>query len=453
MVNVSMKQTSLTAIKSSLPPHNKEAEQSILAAMFLENDCIYDVLEELSVDDFYDKKHTFIFEAVRELFDKNGVIDVITVAEVLRRKNHLYDVGDIAYLTDITSRLVTAAHVMEHSRIVRNNALLRRLISSCTSIIKDCYETQEVQKLIDQAEAKIFDVSRSKEDSSLVAIKDQVDTTFDEITKIYENKSTLGGLSSGFKDLDTLISGLNPSEFIVLAARPSMGKTALASSIMEHTALVEKKTILFFSLEMSKESLVQRMLCSYARVSAHHLKKGFLNEQKWIKLTEAAGKLSKSQIFIDDAPGINMLDMKRKARRLKSQKGLDLILVDYLQLMQSFKKTESRQQEISEISRSLKGLARELKVPVIALSQLSRAVEARTNKTPLLSDLRESGAIEQDADVVLLLMREEYYNPTEENKNLAQLIVGKNRNGPTGKVNLVFLKEMVRFENRSSRPQ
>ncbi len=434
-----------------MAPHNLEAEQAVLGAMLLEAEAIYTAVDTLGSDDFYKNAHRLIFEAVTDLFEKNEPIDIVTVGETLNKKNHLEMVGDMAYLTTIVNSVPTAANVLHHSKIVQEKAILRRLITVCTSVIVSAYESDDVTALLDRAEAQIFDIAKQRQTSAVVELKDQIMETFDAIEAMYQNQGKLAGLSTGFRDLDVLSSGLNPSELIILAARPSMGKTAFSLAIMEHAALAQKRSALFFSLEMSKESLVQRMLCSYARVSGHDLKKGFLGEKGWVNLTNAASKLSQAKIYIDDTPGMTVLEMKTKARRIKAKGDLDLIVIDYLQLMQTYKKTDNRQQEISEISRSLKELARELKVPVIALSQLSRAVESRTDKTPMLSDLRESGAIEQDADLVLMLMREEYYNPTEENKTQAQIIVGKNRNGPTGKVNLIFMKEFTRFENASPR--
>lgn len=444
-------QTMPSADIQRMAPHNLEAEQAVLGAMLLEAEAIYTAVDTLGSDDFYKNAHRLIFEAVTDLFEKNEPIDIVTVGETLNKKNHLEMVGDMAYLTTIVNSVPTAANVLHHSKIVQEKAILRRLITVCTSVIVSAYESDDVTALLDRAEAQIFDIAKQRQTSAVVELKDQIMETFDAIEAMYQNQGKLAGLSTGFRDLDVLSSGLNPSELIILAARPSMGKTAFSLAIMEHAALAQKRSALFFSLEMSKESLVQRMLCSYARVSGHDLKKGFLGEKGWVNLTNAASKLSQAKIYIDDTPGMTVLEMKTKARRIKAKGDLDLIVIDYLQLMQTYKKTDNRQQEISEISRSLKELARELKVPVIALSQLSRAVESRTDKTPMLSDLRESGAIEQDADLVLMLMREEYYNPTEENKTQAQIIVGKNRNGPTGKVNLIFMKEFTRFENASPR--
>jgi replicative DNA helicase len=432
-----------------MPPHNLEAEQAVLGAMLIEADAIYTAVEELVPDDFYKNAHRLIFEAITDLFEKNEPIDLVTVGEILLKRNQLEKIGDQSYLTGVVNSIPTAANILYHSKIVHEKSILRRMISVCTKVIMSSYEAEDVRAVLDQAEAHIFDIAQSRETSSVVAIKDQILETFDAIEVMYQNQGALAGLPTGFKDLDFLCSGLQPSELIILAARPSMGKTALATAIVESVGLMENKGVMFFSLEMSKESLVQRMLCSFARVSSHDLKKGFLTEKGWVSLTNAASKLSQANIFIDDTPGLSILDMKTKARRIKAKTTLDLIVIDYLQLMQSYKKADNRQNEIADISRSLKGLARELKIPVIAVSQLSRAVESRTDKTPMLSDLRESGAIEQDADLVLMLMREEYYNPTEENKNQAQVIVGKNRNGPTGRVSLSFLKEYTRFEDIS----
>ncbi|MBU0650678.1 replicative DNA helicase, partial [bacterium] len=344
----------------------------------------------------------------------------------------------------------TAANVAFHAKIVKEKSLLRRLIGTATEIVTTCYESdKDVDEIVDLAETKIYDVSQKKDVKSVIHLRDQVHESFAELERIYEQQGSVSGLPSGFKDLDFITAGFKNSEMTIIAARPSMGKTAFATAIMEHVAIHEGKGVLFFSVEMSKENLVQRLLCSYGRANISELRKGYLSETGWVKLTEAASIFANTNIFIDDTPGISILEMKNKARRLKAQNKIDIVIIDYLQLLSVSKKVESRQQEISEISRALKGMARELKIPVIALSQLSRAVEARSDHKPMLSDLRESGAIEQDADLVLMLMREEYYNATEENRNKAKVIVGKNRNGPTGELDLVFIKEFTRFESFS----
>jgi replicative DNA helicase len=343
----------------------------------------------------------------------------------------------------------TSANVEHYAHIVKEKGILRKLIHNATHIVNGCYEPQgEISQVVDEAERLIFEVADLKQKTQAVHIKDLVKRTIEVIDNLYQRKQYITGLPTNFKDFNQYTSGLQPSDLIVVAGRPSMGKSAFAAAIAEHIAIEVKKPVAFFSLEMSKEQLVQRMLCSQARVDAHKVRSGFLSPSDWPKLTAAAGKLSNSPIFIDDAPAISALELRAKARRLKAQHDIQLIVLDYLQLMRGTStKSDNRQQEISEISRSIKALARELNVPIIALSQLSRAVESRQDHRPQLSDLRESGAIEQDADVVILLMREEYYQPTEENKGIAEIIIAKQRNGPVGTLKLTFIKEFMRFEN------
>ncbi|OED34313.1 replicative DNA helicase [PVC group bacterium (ex Bugula neritina AB1)] len=440
----------MTLQSQRTPPHNLEAEKAVLGAILIETESLFSVGDFLSPSDFYKHSHRVIYQSILDLFEKNEPIDIVTLSDFLLQKKELENAGTLEYLTTIVGSVPTAANILHHAKIVHEKAVLRRIITSCTSVVTSAYQSDDVASLLDLAEAQIFDISQNRKTSEISSFKDLIMEGFDSIEKMYQNQGEISGTSTGFKDLDLLSSGLKASELIILAARPSMGKTAFATAIMEKAALENKKRVLFFSLEMSKESLVNRMLCSYARVSGHALKKGRLDEKGWLSLTDAASKLSQAHIFIDDTPSMSVLEMKTKGRRIKSKEGLDLVVIDYLQLMKaSSRSSEGRHQEIAEISRGLKQLARELDVPVLALSQLSRAVESRQDKTPMLSDLRESGAIEQDADLVLMLMREEYYNPTEENKNKAQVILGKNRNGPTGRVDLVFMKEFTRFESLS----
>ncbi|MBP7164014.1 MAG: replicative DNA helicase, partial [Candidatus Omnitrophica bacterium] len=342
----------------------------------------------------------------------------------------------------------TAAHIEHYAQIVKEKGILRKLIKNATQIVNISYEAKgDVAEIVDTAERLVFEISDLKHRQQSVHIKELVKASIEKIDSLYQRKEHVTGLATGFEEFDRMTSGLQPADLIVVAGRPSMGKSAFAATIMENVGVEQKKGVAFFSLEMSKEQLVQRMLCSLARVDAHKVRSGFLSPSDWPKLTSAAGKLSGSKIFIDDTPAISALELRAKARRLKSHHDIQLIVVDYLQLMRGVVKTESRQQEISEISRSIKALARELGVPIIALSQLSRAVESRQDHRPQLSDLRESGAIEQDADLVCLLMREEYYNPTEENKGIAEIIIAKQRNGPVGTIKLSFIKEYMRFEN------
>jgi replicative DNA helicase len=416
--------------------------------MLFEEQALVKAIELLRPAYFYDDNHRKIFAAMQALFEKNQPIDLVTVSEELKRHNQLEAVGGVSYLTQLTAQVPTAAHIEHYARLVKEKALLRNLIQSATQIVQQSFEPEhEVMELIDRAEQMIFDISQHRIEGRFFSMKDIIHDSMEAIDKLYQRKEHVTGLATGFHEFDVKTAGLQPSDLIIVAGRPSMGKSAFATAICEHAGIILKKPIAFFSLEMSKEQLVQRMLCSHARVDAQKVRTGYLSHQDWPKLTSAAGKLSEAPIFIDDTPGQTVLEIRAKARRLKMQHNIQLVLVDYLQLMQGVGRTESRQQEISEISRSLKALARELRVPVIAVSQLSRAVENRTGNRPQLSDLRESGAIEQDADVVVFLFREEYYHPTEENRNRAEAIIAKQRNGPTGSIDLVFLKEWTRFDN------
>lgn len=431
-----------------VPPQSRDAEMSVLGAMMFEESAFVRAIEILKPEFFYDENHRRLFTIMRTLFERNQPVDLITVSEELRKQNHLEEMGGVSYLTQLTASVPTAAHIEHYAHIVKEKALLRGLISSATQIVTRCFEpATEASGVLDQAEKMIFDISQNRIEGKFYALKDIIHNSMETIDKLYQRKEHVTGVPSGFHDFDNKTAGLQPSDLVIVAGRPSMGKSAFASGICENAAIKLKKPVAFFSLEMSKEQLVQRMLCSHARVDAGKVRTGYLSHQDWPKLTSAAGKLSEAPIFIDDTPGQNVLELRAKARRLKMQHDIQLIVVDYLQLMQGIGRAESRQQEISEISRSLKALARELKVPLIAVSQLSRAVESRTGNRPQLSDLRESGAIEQDADLVVFLFREEYYNQTEENRNKAEAIIAKQRNGPIGAVELLFLKEWTRFEN------
>lgn len=431
-----------------VPPQSREAEMSVLGAMLFEESALVRVLEILKPFYFYEEHHQKIFSAAQSLFEKNQAVDLVTVAEELRKRKQLEEVGGASYLAQLTASVPTAVNVEHYAQIVKEKALLRGLISTATQILQQSYEPEsEVSALVDRAEQMIFEISQHQIEGKFVPLKDVIRSSIETIDQLYQRKEHVTGLATDFRDFDIKTAGLQPSDLIVVAGRPSMGKSAFVSSICEHVAVELKKPIAFFSLEMSKEQLVQRMLCSHARVDAQKVRTGYLSHQDWPKLTAAAGKLSEAPIFIDDSPTLTALQLRAKARRLKAQHNIGLAVVDYLQLMQGWGRAENRQQEISEISRSLKALARELRIPVIAVSQLSRAVESRTGNRPQLSDLRESGAIEQDADVVVFLFREEYYHPSEENRNKAEAIIAKQRNGPTGTLELVFLKEWTRFEN------
>jgi len=431
-----------------IPPQNKDAEMSVLGAMLFEEQALVRALELLRPEYFYDDSHQKIFSAFRGLFEKNRPVDIVTVAEELSSRGHLEQVGGATFLTQLTTMVPTSAHLEHYAHIVKEKALLRSLIHNATQIVQNCFDAgKEVNHVIDSAEKMIFDVSQHRIEGRFFSMRDIIHDSMETIDRLYQHRDHVTGLATGFHSFDVKTSGLQNSDLIIVAGRPSMGKSAFASCICEQVGIIQQKPIAFFSLEMSKEQLVQRMLCSHARVDAQKVRTGYLSHQDWPKLTSAAGKISEAPIYIDDTPGQTVLEVRAKARRLKMQHGVSMIVIDYLQLMQGVGRVESRQQEISEISRSLKALARELRVPVIAVSQLSRAVENRTGNRPQLSDLRESGAIEQDADVVVFLFREEYYNPTEENRNRAEAIIAKQRNGPTGTCDLMFLKEWTRFEN------
>ncbi len=430
-----------------VPPQNIEAERSVLGAMLIDEEAIGVAIEIIEVDSFYVEAHRQIFTAILELFNQHKNVDLITLSDHLKSQGFLDAVGGVTYLTQLVDYVPTSANISHYAQIVKEKGVQRQLIKNATQIIADSFETGiNVDELVDKAERLIFQIAESRERNPSVHIKEIIKESIETIDTLYQRKEHVTGIPSGFEEFDNMTSGLQDSDLIIVAGRPSMGKSAFAVSLAEYSAIHKNMGVAFFSLEMSKEQLVQRMLCSHARVDAHKLRSGFLSPSDWPKLTAAAGKLSASPIFIDDTPAISALELRAKARRLKSAYNIRLLVLDYLQMMRSSARSESRQQEISEISRSLKALARELDIPIIAISQLSRAVESRPDHRPQLSDLRESGAIEQDADLVVLLFREEYYTPTEENRGITEIIVAKQRNGPVGKVNLTFLREYMRFE-------
>lgn len=431
-----------------VPPQNTEAEKCVLGSMLIDDEAIGFAIEILDESWFYEEVHRTIFKAIIELYNDRKNVDLITLSDKLKSDKTLERIGGVSYLSLIIDIVPTSANVEHYAQIVKEKGILRHLIKNATQVVNQCYEnTGKVGEVVDFAERLIFEIADLKHKQGSIHIKDLVKGTIEKIDSLYQRKEHVTGLASGFTDFDRMTSGLQKSDLVILAGRPSMGKSAFAASIVEYVGIKGKKPVAFFSLEMSKEQLVQRMLCSQARVDAQKVRTGFLSPSDWPNLTRAAGILSNAPIYIDDTPAITALELRAKARRLKSHHGIELIVVDYLQLMQGHGKSDSRQQEISEISRSIKALARELEVPIIALSQLSRAVESRQDHRPQLSDLRESGAIEQDADVVILLMREEYYNPTPENDGIAEIILAKQRNGPTGSIKLHFKKDQVRFEN------
>ena len=437
---------------SKLPPQNNEAEQSVIGAILIENEALLKSIEIIRPEDFYRESHRLIFQSMIELFEKNEPADLITLTEHLRNKNKLEEVGGASYLTTLCDQIPTAANIEYYAKIVKEKAVLRRLISCATEIATRGYSNQdEVGELLDFAEKSIFDIAEDQIKSSVYPLKEILKASFKTIEKLYNKKELITGVATGFTELDQITSGFQPSDLIIIAGRPSMGKTAFCLNIAQNAAYESKIPIVIFSLEMSKEQLALRMLCSEARVDAHKMRSGFLTESDWPKLTRGAGRLSETKIFIDDTPGMGVLEMRAKARRLKSEHGLGMVIVDYLQLMRGRSTIDSREQEISDISRSLKALAKELKLPVVALSQLNRRVEDRAVKKPQLADLRESGAIEQDADVILFLYRDEVYNPDSQDKGSAEIIIGKQRNGPTGEIRLAFIDRYTRFENYSSR--
>jgi replicative DNA helicase len=431
-----------------IPPQNLEAEMAVLGSILIDEEAVSIVIESLDKDSFYKDAHNKIFEAVLDLYNANKAVDLITLTEVLKRNGTLDGIGGASYLTSLVNSVPTAANISHYTSIVKEKSILRALMNSATRIVSLCYESEgNVDELVDTAERLVFEVGDSRPKSNYLPIKEVIKDSIETIDRLYQKKAHVTGIPTGFIEFDIKTAGLQASDLIVIAGRPSMGKSALAIGIAEYAGVVEKMPLAIFSLEMAKEQLVQRMLCAHARVDAHKVRTGYLATSDWPRLTAAAGKLSEAPIFIDDSPAISVMELRAKARRLKAHQDIQLIILDYLQLMRGSGSAENRQQEISDISRSLKALARELHVPVVAISQLSRAVEARSDHRPQLSDLRESGAIEQDADVVVLILREEYYNPNPENQGMAEIIIAKQRNGPVGSMKLAFIQEYTRFEN------
>jgi replicative DNA helicase len=432
-----------------LPPQNLEAEQSVLGGILIENEAINKVMEILNADDFYRDAHQKIFTALINLSERDEPADLITLTHELRKVDRLDSVGGASYITSLIDSVPTAANIEYYARIVKEKAILRKLIETSTEIITQSYQDRgDVETFLDEAERAIFQISENRVKPSFYPIKDIVKESFKTIERLFEKKELVTGVPSGFKELDRMTAGFQPSDLIIVAGRPSMGKTALCLNLSQYAAIEKRIPVAIFSLEMSKEQLVIRMLCSEAHVEGTRLRTGFLNESDWPRLTLAAGNLSDAPIYIDDTAALSALELRAKARRLKGEHGLGMIIIDYLQLMKGRTRAESRQQEISEISRSLKALAKELNIPVIAVSQLSRKTEERRDFRPQLSDLRESGAIEQDADVILFLYRDELYNRSEDNPNRgkAEVIIGKQRNGPTGKIELAFLDKFTAFK-------
>ena len=431
-----------------VPPQNLDAEMAVLGSMLLDEEAISVAVEILDKEFFYKESHQKIFSAILDLFNANKAVDLITLTDALRKDGSLEQVGGASFLTALVNSVPTAANINHYVGIVKQKSILRILINNATRIVSMCYENDgSVDEIVDNAEKFIFEVSDRKQHGTYLHLKEIVKDSIETIDKLYQNKAHVTGVPTGYIDFDIKTAGLQKSDLIIVAGRPSMGKSAFALGIAEHAGVIERVPTAIFSLEMSKEQLVQRMLCSHAKVDAHKVRTGYLATSDWPRLTAAAGKLSEAPIYIDDSPAISVMELRAKARRLKAHHDIQLIILDYMQLMRGSSGMENRQQEISEISRCLKALARELNVPVVAISQLSRAVESRTDHRPQLSDLRESGAIEQDADVVVLILREEYYNPTPDNQGVAEAIIAKQRNGPVGTIKLAFIKEYTRFEN------
>lgn len=436
-----------------IPPQNLEAEQSVLGSILLKDKTFGTVLEILLAKDFYRKAHQIIYESMIELFDRNEPHDLLTVTNLLKDSNQLEEVGGAAYLATLTSIVPVTANISSYAKIVRQKSILRRLIDVNTDIAARCYEEQgDIDLLVDEAEQAIFEIAGTKSDKSFTPIKQIVPGAFKTVEQLFKRKELITGVPTGYHELDKMTAGLQPSDLIILAARPSMGKTSFAMNIAQNAAIESKIGVAVFSLEMSKEQLVMRLLSSVGRIDSQRIRTGRMQDQDWPKLSRAVGNLESAPIYIDDTPAISVLEMRAKVRRLAAQYDIGLIVVDYLQLMRGRSSTENRTQEISEISRSLKALAKEHKIPVIALSQLNRSLESRTDKRPMMSDLRESGAIEQDADVISFIYRDEVYNKAEDNPNkgIAEIIIGKQRNGPTGTVKLTFLNTFTMFENLST---
>ncbi|KKB37445.1 replicative DNA helicase [Bacillus thermotolerans] len=436
-----------------VPPQSIEAEQAVLGAIFLEPSALTVASEILIPEDFYRTAHQKIYNTMLKLNDYGQAVDVVTVTEELASVKDLEDVGGVSYLTELAESVPTAANIEYYARIVEEKSLLRRLIRTATTIAQEGYNREdEVDALLDEAEKSIMEVAQRKNVSAFHNIKDVLVRTYDNIEMLHNRKGEVTGIPTGFAELDHMTAGFQRNDLIIVAARPSVGKTAFALNIAQNVATKTDETVAIFSLEMGAEQLVMRMLCAEGNINAQNLRTGALTDEDWRKLTMAMGSLSNSGIYIDDTPGIRIGEIRSKCRRLKQEQGLGMILIDYLQLIQgSGRSGENRQQEVSEISRSLKALARELEVPVIALSQLSRGVEQRQDKRPMMSDIRESGSIEQDADIVAFLYRDDYYDKETENKNIIEIIIAKQRNGPVGTVQLAFIKEYNKFVNLERR--
>ncbi|WP_257351733.1 replicative DNA helicase [Pseudalkalibacillus decolorationis] len=435
------------------PPHNIEAEQAVLGAVFLEPEALTSATELLMPDDFYRAAHQRIFSVMVDLSEKGEPIDLVTVTSDLQDRRLLEEVGGVSYLSDLANAVPTAANIDYYGQIVEEKSLLRRLIRTATDIAANGYSREdEVEEILNEAEKNILEVAQRKNTGAFISIKDVLVQAYDNIEMLQNSKGDITGIPTGFVELDRMTAGFQRNDLIIVAARPSVGKTAFALNIAQNVATKTDENVAIFSLEMGAEQLVMRMLCAEGNIDAQRLRTGHLQSEDWQKLTMAMGSLSNAGIYIDDTPGVRVSEIRAKCRRLKQEKGLGMILIDYMQLIRGNGKSgENRQQEVSEISRSLKALARELEVPVISLSQLSRGVESRQDKRPMMSDIRESGSIEQDADIVAFLYRDDYYDKESESKNIIEIIIAKQRNGPVGTVELAFVKEYNKFVNLERR--
>ncbi len=439
----------------NMPPQNLEAEQAVLGGVFLSNNLLHSIIDILVEEDFYSPAHQIIFRSFLDLYRKNVPVDLVTVHDELEKSGQLESVGGAVYLASLTEAVASASNAHYYAQIVKEKAIRRHLIRSATEIIAQSFEPfTDVSDLLDSSEQKIFAISESRTRQVFRSSKELVSDVFELLQKRVARKELVTGVPTGYHSLDELTAGLQPTDLIIIAARPSMGKTAFALNVAMRSAVGHNVPTAIFSLEMSMEQLMMRMLCSWGKVNLKNLRTGYINDEDWKRLYDSADFLSKAPIYIDDTPALSSLELRARCRRLKSEKNLELVIVDYLQLMRASRRIDSREQEISEISRSLKALAKEINVPVVALSQLNRKVEERTNKRPVLSDLRESGAIEQDADLIIFLYRDDAYNKKEDNprKGIAEIIVGKQRNGPVGKVDLAFLERFTAFENLTDIP-
>ena len=429
-----------------MPPQNIEAEQAVLGAILLQSEALITVMERVQPEDFYNPAHQLIFEAMINLAEEGQPIDIVTLAAKLQAKQQLEDIGSVQYLSKLANAVPTAANVDYYAQILEEKSMMRRLIRTATQIASEGYVGEDdVSALLSDAERRILEISNRKSSSGFIAIKDVLMEVFEKVENLSANQGNTTGIPSGFVDLDKMTAGFQRNDLIIVAARPSVGKTAFALNIAQNVGVRAKETVAIFSLEMSAAQLVQRMICAESNVDATRLRTGNLEDDDWEKLTMSIASLSEAEIYIDDTPGVTVADIRAKCRRLKKEHGLGMILIDYLQLIHGRGKGDNRQQEVSEISRTLKMIARELEVPVIALSQLSRGVEQRQDKRPMMSDLRESGSIEQDADIVAFLYRDDYYDKESEKKNIIEIIIAKQRNGPVGTVELVFLKNFNNF--------